>query len=87
VILTQLSEKFKGLYWERFVKINKRVELLVPHAQLASFPQDKLIDYVILHELVHTQKKDHSRAFWTEMDERVGNGKKRASGLREYRIS
>ncbi|MFC2006819.1 M48 family metallopeptidase [Chloroflexota bacterium] len=47
---------------------------------------DELIDYVILHELVHTRKKDHGKVFWAEMDKLVGNGKKMASRLRKHRM-
>ncbi len=47
---------------------------------------DELIDYIILHELVHTRKKDHSKAFWAEMDKLVGNGKKMASRLKSHSI-
>ena len=53
--------------------------------KLVKLPDD-LIDYVILHELVHTLKKDHSRAFWAEMDKLVGNGKKMASMLKSYGV-
>jgi len=47
---------------------------------------DELVDYVILHELAHTIKKDHSKAFWAEMDKLVGNGKQMSSRLREYGV-
>lgn len=29
---------------------------------------DELIDYIILHELVHTRVKDHSKLFWNELE-------------------
>jgi predicted metal-dependent hydrolase len=42
------------------------------------------MDYVILHELVHTQIKSHSQAFWAELDRYVGNAKKKSTLLKEY---
>lgn len=51
--------------------------------KLALLP-DQLIDYVILHELVHTRIKNHSHEFWEEMDRLVGRSKKFAKQLKEY---
>ncbi|MFC1904987.1 M48 family metallopeptidase [Chloroflexota bacterium] len=47
---------------------------------------DELVDYVILHELVHTRIHDHSKSLWAELDKYVGNGegKAMASRLRKY---
>ena len=47
---------------------------------------DKLIDYTILHELVHTRIKNHSRRFWDQMDKLLGDAKKLDSKLSEYRV-
>jgi len=45
---------------------------------------EELMNYVILHELVHTHKKDHGKAFWTEMDKFVGDGNKMSLRLKKY---
>ena len=45
---------------------------------------DELIDYTILHELVHTRVKNHSRRFWDQMDLLLGDAKKIDKKLRAY---
>jgi predicted metal-dependent hydrolase len=45
---------------------------------------EKLSDYVILHELLHTRIKNHGKKFWQELDKIVDNTKVLRTQLREY---
>jgi len=45
---------------------------------------DKLIDYIILHELVHTIEKNHGKNFWTKLDAVTGNAKELSKEVKMY---
>lgn len=46
-----------------------------------------LINYVILHELVHTVHHNHSDRFWTILNSLTGRAKRLDKELRKYRIA
>jgi len=45
---------------------------------------EELIDYILLHELVHTRVKNHSKDFWNELETIVPNARMMDNKLREY---
>lgn len=47
---------------------------------------DHLIDYVILHELVHTRIKNHGPKFWKQLDKITDGAKRLDKELKNYRI-
>ena len=47
---------------------------------------DHLVDYVILHELVHTRVKNHSKDFWQLLDIVSGDARKLDREVNEYGI-
>ena len=54
--------------------------------KLARLP-GRLVDYVILHELVHTRLKHHGVEFWRELERYVGDVVKLRQELRQYRLA
>jgi len=53
--------------------------------KLARLP-DRLIDFVLLHELVHTRVKNHAKEFWLELGKYVDNVEVLRRELRQYRL-
>ncbi len=52
--------------------------------QMMKLP-DVLIDYILLHELVHTRIKNHGPGFWQKLDEITGNkARELAKQVRKY---
>ena len=47
---------------------------------------DEMIDFVLLHELVHTRVKNHTNGFWTELNKLVGDAKKISKKMNEYKV-
>jgi len=55
------------------------------HIQLMRLPQ-RLTDYIILHELVHTVHKNHGKQYWQLLDKVSGNAKQLDKEMNNYRL-
>jgi predicted metal-dependent hydrolase len=53
--------------------------------KLMALPEE-MLDYVILHELVHTRIRNHSKRFWKELDRLVGDARALDLKLKRYNM-
>lgn len=90
--LSQLARRHDFTYNRVFVKNQKTLwgscsaaNNINLNVNLLHLP-DELRDYVMLHELVHTRHKNHSKAFWRALDRIVGDGKRLQRQLRQYQL-
>ncbi len=88
--LNALTDKHGLSYNKVFVKNQKTIwgscstkNNINLNRKLLMLP-DELVDYVILHELVHTRIKNHSKRFWTALDKLVSDAKKVDQRLKGY---
>lgn len=77
--LAELAARYGFQYGKVGIRNNKRNwgscsgrNNISLNLQLMKLP-DYLIDYVLLHELVHTKIKNHGPLFWQKLDEITGN--------------
>lgn len=90
--LNELSEQHGFRYNNVFIRSQKTIwgscsykNNINLNMKLVRLP-DEMIDYVLLHELVHTRIKNHSEAFWTELNKFVENAKKMRKKMNKYKM-
>jgi len=54
--------------------------------KLAILPAE-LMDYVLLHELLHTRIKNHGPAFWAELEQLTSGARAKRSRLKAYHLA
>ncbi len=95
-LITQVDELAKkhGFIYNRVSIRNQRTRWgscsaknnISLNIKLASLPQD-LAYYVILHELVHTRIKNHSKTFWEALGRLMKDAKSADRRLKAYRLA
>ncbi|MFW6080402.1 MAG: M48 family metallopeptidase [Desulfosalsimonas sp.] len=88
--LEELSGKYGFTYNKVFIRNQKTrwgscssMKNLSLNYKIALLPA-MLMDYILLHELVHTRHPNHGRQFWDELDKIVGDAKAVDRQLNEY---
>ncbi len=88
--LDYLAKQYGFNYNRVFIRNQKtrwgscsRINNINLNMNLVRLPQE-LIDYTILHELVHTRIKNHGKQFWHQMDKLLGDAKKIDKKLAAY---
>jgi predicted metal-dependent hydrolase len=90
--LKELSEKHQIPFNKVFIRTQKtrwgscsarkNISLNINIARLP----EKLMDYVILHELAHIRHSNHSKSYWQELNRMTGNAKTLDKELDKYRL-
>ena len=90
--LEQLARKHGFTYNRVFIKNQKtrwgscsNKNNINLNINLVRLPQE-LIDYTLLHELVHTRIKNHSPGFWRQMDALLGDARALDKKLSSHEI-
>ena len=91
--IAELADKYGFIYKQLSIRnqktrwgscsINNNISLNI---QLMGLPH-KLINYVLLHELVHTLVKNHSVLFWNTLNKYVRNAKNLDKDLKKYYLT
>ena len=88
--LAELAEIYRLKYNKVFIRNQKTrwgscssKDNISLNMKLLHLPEN-LIDYILLHELVHTRVKNHSKDFWNELETVVPNARTIDKQLREY---
>jgi predicted metal-dependent hydrolase len=85
--------KFYGFSWNRVAIRNQKTRWgscskkknLNFHFRLALIPED-LADYVVVHELCHLKEFNHSKDFWSLVEQAVPDYQSRRNTLRSHKI-
>ena len=88
--LNYLAVKFGFQYNRVFIKNQKTLwgscsvkNNINLNINLVRLPEE-LVDYTILHELVHTRIKNHGQRFWSQLDRLLTDARKLDRSLNEY---